>query len=404
MKSLVWNRSDAINSLRRDIWRYVSQASTQDEDLLLWAGALLQMPSSEVRYLAQLQFILSDSVAQLLEQMPSLIRRLTTTTVGDVEVSAERVRGAIRWSDTFTQRAATGVPNVFVTTPTHRAYNTAENQVLAFALFAIAEFGKRTGWHRGSSDGPAALIRSRVAEATRWRQARQLIDVPTSVPTAKTMSRVRSGRGQLRYEAAVKVVDLYQRYIARLDRQAIRNAIEHDALIASRDSVLLELYCAFDTIKSLQRLGWRGVSTGLLRPPIIFSAERDGAQLQLVYQSAPSRLAAGSLYRSTQAAHNFSVRSSLIPDLVIELTCSGATRWLLIEVKGGVRRSVVDSARAATLDLLGYRRAFAPVLDHQVELYGLGYAWGHGLTPAIDSDVTLCTPDTLSDALAALIG
>jgi len=404
VKSLAWNRNDAITALRQDIWRYVTQASTREEDLLLWAGTLLQMPSSEVRYLAQLQFILSDPVANLVKQMPSLTRRLTTTTVSDVENSTERVRGAIRWSDTFTQRAATGVPNLFVTAPSHRAHNTAENQVLAFALFAIADFGKRTGWHRGSLEGPAAQIRSRVAEATRWRQTRQLVDLPTRVPTAKTISRVRNGRARLRYDAAVEVIDLYQRYIARLDREAIRNAIENDALVTSRDSVLLELHCAFNTIKALQRLGWQSPATGLIRPPLIFSAERGDAELQLIYQSAPSGLASGSLYRGTQAAHNFSVSSSLIPDLVIKTTCGNATRWLLIEVKGGVKRSVVDSARAATLDLLGYRRAFAPVLDNQAELYGLGYAWGRGLAPSTDGDVTLCTPDTLPDALAALIG
>jgi len=36
--------------------------------------------------------------------------------------------------------------------------------------------------------------------------------------------------------------------------------------------------------------------------------------------------------------------------------------WLLIEVKGG-ERTVQQSARAATFDLLPYRTAFAAVLD-----------------------------------------
>ena len=51
-------------------------------------------------------------------------------------------------------------------------------------------------------------------------------------------------------------------------------------------------------------------------------------------------------------------------------------------------------------DLFGYRRAFSEVLDRQPPPYGLGYAWGEGLQPSLDSDVTLCTPDTLTDALA----
>ena len=228
---------------------------------------------AEVRYLAQLQFILSEPVGRLLEQMPLLIRRLTTTTNPEVEISAQRIRGAIRWSETFAQRAATGLPHVFVTAPTRRAFDTPENQTLAFALRAIAEFGRRTGWDKASTAGPAQLVAARVAEATRWRQARALIDVPANPPAPTTLARVRASRNRKRYQAALDVVELYQRYIARLDRSAIREAIEHHALIASRDSVLLELQCAFDTIRALRALGWASPGAGLLRPPVSFGGD-----------------------------------------------------------------------------------------------------------------------------------
>ncbi len=79
------------------------------------------------------------------------------------------------------------------------------------------------------------------------------------------------------------------------------------------------------------------------------------------------------------------------------------TRWLLIEVKGAARSAAsADNARAAMLDLLAYRRAFAPVLDEQTGPYGLGYAWGRELAPAAEAELTLCTPDTLSRALELL--
>ncbi len=411
MKTRKWDRSAVILHLRDDIWRYVTQASEQyrpgrgssGDELLLRAAALLQMSATEVRFLAQLDFILSEPVRELLEQMPSLIRRLTPTTASETEVSSQRIRGSIRWSETYAQRAATGAPNLFVTTPTRRAFNTPENQVLAFALFAIAEFGKRTGWHRGASTGPARDIHDRVAEATRWLQARQFGGVSKLPPTPTTMTRVRTGRARLRYRKALEVVELYQRYIARLDRDAIRDAVEHRALIASRDSVLLELHCAFDTIKALRRLGWEAPPTGILWPPVIFRGRRDGTTLEVGYQSTPSALSAGSPYRAVQFAHGFPHTGNLRPDLVIKTTNDGTTRWLLIEVKGGSKRTVADSARAATLDLFGYRRAFAPVLDQQDEAYGLGYVWGEGLRPSLESDVTLCTPDTLPDALSALI-
>jgi hypothetical protein len=360
------------------------------------------MSAAEVRYLAQLDFILSEPVRELLEQMPSLIRRLTPTTASEIEVSSQRIRGSIRWSETYAQRAATGAPNLFVTAPTRRAFNTPENQVLAFALFSIAEFGKRTGWHQGASTGPARVIHDRVAEATRWLQARQFIGLPKLPPTPITMSRVRTGRARLRYRKALEVVELYQRYIARLDRDAIRDAIEHRALIASRDSVLLELHCAFDTIKALRHLGWKSAPTGILWPPVIFRGYRDEATVEVSYQATPVALSVGSRYRTVQAAHNFSSSGGLIPDLIIKTTSNHETRWLLIEVKG-LERPVADSARAAVRDLFVYRRAFSAVLDRQVGPYGLGYAWGEGLKPSLGSDVTLCTPDTLPEALSALI-
>jgi hypothetical protein len=410
MKTRSWDRSKVILHLRDDVWRYVTQASEQyrpehrgsSDELLLRAGALLQMPAAEVRYLAQLDFILSEPVRELLEQMPSLIRRLTPTTTSEVEMSTQRIRGSILWSETYAQRAATGTPNLFVTNPARRAFNTPENRVLAFALFAIAEFGKQTGWHLGASAGPARDVRDRVADATRWLQARQFAGVPKSPPTPTTMSRVRTGRARLRYQKALEVVELYQRYIARLDRNAIRDAIERRALIASRDSVLLELHCAFDTIKALRDTGWKGPPTGILQPPLIFRGHRREATAEVFYQATPKALSAGSRYRDAQTAHNFLSAGGLIPDVVIKTTVNQKTRWLLVEVKG-LERPVAHSARAAIRDLFVYRRAFSAVLDQQTEPYGLGYAWGEGLDPSLNGDVTLCTPDTLTEAFSKLL-
>jgi hypothetical protein len=403
VRDLTWDRTDAIRRLRRDIWRYVTQASTTEQGIVLWAAALLQMPPAEVRYLAQLQFILSEPVGRLLEQMPSLIRRLTTTTNTEVEVSTERIRGAIRWSETFAQRAATGLPHVFVTAPTRRAFDTPENQILAFALRAIADFGRRTGWDKSSRPGPAQLVAARAGEATKWRQARSLAEVSERVPTQTTLARVRASRSRRRYQAALDVVELYQRYIARLDRGAIRHAIEHNALIASRDSVLLELQCAFDTIRALRQLGWTTSPLGLLQPPLILQAHKQHHTLELYFQSSPAALRKGSLYGEIQKAHSFSTTSGLIPDLVARVTSQGSTQWVLIEVKGGPKRGVAENARAGALDLMAYRRAYTPVLGEQDGPYGLAYAWGRGLEPAANAEVTMCTPDKLHVALALML-
>ena len=129
--------------------------------------------------------------------------------------------------------------------------------------------------------------------------------MPANPPAPTTLARVRASRNRKRYQAALDVVELYQRYIARLDRSAIRDAIEHHALIASRDDVLLELQCAFDTIRAIAQLGWTTTPTGLLQPPHILGAHKEHRLLDLYYQHTPAALGSGSLYREIQTAHSF---------------------------------------------------------------------------------------------------
>jgi len=74
--------------------------------------------------------------------------------------------------------------------------------------------------------------------------------------------------------------------------------------------------------------------------------------------------------------------------------------WLLVECKLGEKRTVQDSARAALLDLLAYRRAFDSRLTGQ-HLYGLGIAWGAELDPNPAEEIMLCTHDRLHLAIEA---
>src|SRR5439155_26675458 len=80
----------------------------------------------------------------------------------------------------------------------------------------------------------------------------------------------------------------------------------------------------------------------------------------------------------------------------------GDIRWVLGEVKGG-QGPVSELARRALQDLLRYRRAFDANLGGATHAYGIGIAWGEGLQIADSTEVYLCTPDTLSDALRAVL-
>ena len=281
MQDVVWDRAAAIQRLRHDVWRYITRASRDDDDALVNAAALLQMPVAHVRHLAHLQFVLSDEVGRLLHGMPALSRRLTTTSEPERMVSAERIQGPIRWGETFAERASTGVPHAFVTAPTRRAFDTPENRVLVFALDAVAEFGARTNWHRGDTAGPPAVVRARVDGAVRWRQARSLRDLPHAVPTPALQARVRARRSFRRYQHAMDVVDLHRRYVRRLERDALRAAVEQHALIARELSVLVELECLFAALRALREGGWRAAPDQLVRPPLVFHGRREGATVEV---------------------------------------------------------------------------------------------------------------------------
>lgn len=404
MKTSPWDRAATVTALRRDVWRFITEASTSEREVELWAAALLRMRRSDVRALAAIQFLTSEEVGALLHSVPAVMRRLTTTTTSEVEISPDRIRGPIRWGETLAHRAASGRLPVYVTAPTLRVFDTPENRVLAFALRAIATVGRTTGW-AGSlvKEGSGADVRRRVGEAMRWSQARSLVGLGETAPTPTDVRRCRSGRNRRRYAPALAVVDLYNRFVARLDRDAIRRAVQERGLVVASDDVLLELRCTFDTIRALRKLGWEAPSLGLLRPPMVFDATRGSERVRVFYQHAPAALKQGSLYRELQLSHGMTA-GGLIPDLVLEHDAHGQpTRWIMVEIKGGTQRRVQDSARAAARDLLTYRRSFAATLAGQTEPYGLGYAWGLDLQPMPDGEILLCTPDTLEDALAALL-
>src|SRR5262245_7005850 len=184
------------------------------------------MPASEVRVLAQLQFLVSDEAGRLLASIPSLLRRLATTTVTEEEWSIERVRGAIQWQKTLALRATSGLPHLYVTSPARRAYQTAENELLVFLLDAIVTLGRGTGWQHSMSEGAGSLISERTAEAERWRHSRMLAEVDRREPSATKLARIAGGRHRRRYQPVLDAYQVYKVLVAQLSRRGIRRAVE----------------------------------------------------------------------------------------------------------------------------------------------------------------------------------
>jgi hypothetical protein len=402
MKSIPWDRAALIDSVRHNLWRYLTPSANIEQEFLE-AAALLQMPGTEVRLLGAIQFLISDELGSLLDYVPFLLRRLATTTAHEEEFATERIRGPIQWAQTVPLQAATGTAGIFVTAPSRRAYQTPENELLVFLLDQTVTLGRFTGWDRTpGSFGVGALVRDRVATAVRWSHSRMLVAVERRPVDSRRLGRIRQGRARRRYQPVLDAWNRYAELVDRLDRASIRQAVETYGLASRSDPTLFELSCLFSCLQALAHNGWRLGRIGLFAGGVRVRSRRDDEQLDLVYQSTPRELNRVSLYGAVQADHGIH-RSSLRPDLVLRRRHHNTDHWVLVEVKGGTR-PVEDSARAAAVDLLAYRAAFAPILSSTPEPYGLGIAWGSHLTPQDDHGIMLCTPDTLEQAVAGVFG
>src|SRR5262245_4322684 len=116
MRTVRWDRNQRIAEIRNRIWLYLTPGAVR-ESIALDAAALLQLPEADVLTLARIHFLLHPIVQSLTENLPHLLRHLSTSTAYPEEYSTERVRGAIKWPATLAARNTTQLPTLYVTNP-----------------------------------------------------------------------------------------------------------------------------------------------------------------------------------------------------------------------------------------------------------------------------------------------
>lgn len=168
---------------------------------------------------------------------------------------------------TIGARQATGLPHLYVTSPSLRAFQTPENELLVFLLDETVRLGRLSGWHRSTSEIAGKIVGSRVAEVERRQQLRMLSHVERRPITARLLARVRSGRSKRRYQAVLDCYERYRSLIGVLDRTAIRRSVEEHGLATRDDPSLFELVCTFRVIEALEELG--GSSIGSASSPVL---------------------------------------------------------------------------------------------------------------------------------------
>lgn len=395
MRTLAWDRGRILSQIRDRIWLYLS-SSADTEELALEAGALLDLREQDVFAIARALFLLCDEVQAFLADVPDLLRRLPTSSAQVEERSAERIRGSIRWQATLLARRSSGMPNLYITAPAERAYQTPENELLVFLLDAITVLGQQIGWD--ASKGPAAsVVNSRAADASRLLSSRMLTTIDRRPPSPRRLARVRTGRHRRRFQSALDLFERYETLIGHLHRPSLKDAVEQGGLVVQPNDKLFEIYVFFLVLDWLKHTGWTLPPPRVFRGGLKVTARRGNRSCDVHYQSVPRSLSRDSRYQETSIAHGFP-GSHLRPDLTIVETFGEATNTLMVELKMGTHRTAIKSVREALKDLLAYEASFEVGLANQTRPVGLGLAWGSGLAP-VDHRIMLATVDHLTDGL-----
>jgi hypothetical protein len=300
-------------------------------------------------------------------------------------------------------RLASGDPHLHVTTAVERAYQTAENELLVHVLDAIVKLATATGWEKPHlRSAPARVVRTHLTEAKRWQSSSMLTPIKRVAPTPRSLARITSGRARVSYSGVVTAYNKLDALVERLDRDAIRSAIEDVGLVTSEEHILFELLTLFRVIAALEKLGWQLQPLGLFRGAVgTRGVSSDGREIELWYQPKAPVLGNLSRYREVLEQHGIRAPHDLRPDFVLRWrSATQAHRTMMIECKLSTTDGVEKTARGALKDLFLYRQAFRDVIEATGEPYGLGVAWGAGLAPRLGQEIMLCTPDKIDDALS----
>src|SRR5436190_12090592 len=174
--------------------------------------------------MAHVYFLKSPQVTDLLEAIPTLVRRLPTSSTRIREVSAERVRGAIDWPATLNGRASGSVAT-FVTRPASRIYSTPENELLVFMLRMIRQTVAETGWlSRGGSGN--RLVEAIDSAVTRWLSLRMLASLPARRPSPRDLMRIKMGRHAAAFAPVLAAYELYIRLFIEVDVSTLKELVE----------------------------------------------------------------------------------------------------------------------------------------------------------------------------------
>ncbi|MDQ0160017.1 hypothetical protein [Alkalibacillus salilacus] len=203
--------------------------------------------------LLKLRFLLLPETNRFVQQLPSLLKRMKTTTTYTKETYYGEVRGEIDFSETIRERLARNYQDqtIFTTNESVKSYNTTENQILKQILMVLDDLLvrndfisnlKSSNWFNDSES-----LQMSVSKALRKNIYIQRVNGDSV--TDRMIQQTLRHRNPL-YQKAAKLLEHYRKLMrGQYNESDLVHLFEQTLITPDNRDVLFELYWVVQMIK-----------------------------------------------------------------------------------------------------------------------------------------------------------
>src|SRR5437660_11879693 len=172
--------------------------------------ALTGLHATTARQVVGIGLATSPEADLLLDQMHETVRSLAIATTDSPARCEGEIRGPVLWSETMAARASSpGAGNVFICSSPVKAYDTAENRVLRYALTRVRDAARdaSTPGNAQAEDEMVRRARFNGTRAIRSLEHRTLAAVGTARPDGRALQKARIGNRARTYRPAISLLE-----------------------------------------------------------------------------------------------------------------------------------------------------------------------------------------------------
>ncbi|SDO02941.1 hypothetical protein SAMN05518871_109146 [Psychrobacillus sp. OK028] len=380
------NYTHLLKQTNKHLWRFIQHNSSvvSAEDVFL---GIANVSKSDLQKLSYLYFILDEEVEKFIDKTaPSILKRLSKTSLTENKVLRGNIKGKINWSKTLSNRnAAGGDPSIFVCSQRSSIFDLPENRLLLFLLRRIMFICSSLTNSDFEKDETKL---GELEEKEKWIDTVFRIGIKTNKLlknpfvrkigdmhdiTHKTIFQAERVRGQT-YSQLAKVAQTYYLMVNNpIDYLDI--VLQGKTLEPLNKDTLYEIAVLFKLFETIKDNGWIEKKIALIGggSTLVSRFTLGNKELKIYFQGIPKEFSLNSKYGPLMNLYGMSDRLRR-PDLVLEVLEGNKKNFYIIEVKRSDKRTyLVDGA----YKLFGYLKDFESIKNPNVNLYGILVGWSN---------------------------